>query len=81
MAEIDLTFIAKQLERVLAEQATARDEMLVTGARISKVERSLERLSESIKDAFEVLTLEVRAMRNQTDRMNNRIHKLEDGWK
>lgn len=74
MAEIDLTFISRQLERVLAEQAAMRDEMLVSNARNGYLERSLERVEASIS----VLMLEMRAVRNQITRMNDRVVKLED---
>jgi septal ring factor EnvC (AmiA/AmiB activator) len=74
MAEPDLTFIAKQLERVLAELAGMRDEMLVLGARMGYVERSFER----VEAAMTVLTLEVRANRNQLARMDDRLRNLED---
>lgn len=67
MAEIDLTFISKQLERVLAEQAGTRDELLVLGARFARLEA-----------AVNVVTLEVRALGNQVGRMNDRIVKLEN---
>lgn len=67
MAEIDLTFISKQLERVLAEQAGMRDELLVLGARFARLEA-----------AVNVVTLEVRALGNQVGRMNDRIVKLEN---
>ena len=67
MTEMDLNFIAKQLERVLAEQAGIRDEMLVLGARFNRLEA-----------AVTVVTLEVRALGNQIARMNDRILKLED---
>jgi septal ring factor EnvC (AmiA/AmiB activator) len=67
MAEIDLTFISKQLERVLAEQAGMRDELLVLAARFARLEA-----------AVNVVTVEVRALGNQVGRMNDRIAKLED---
>lgn len=70
--EIDLAFIARQLDRVLAEQAGARE--MLTNARIGYVERSLER----VEAAITVLTLEVRTLRNQIGRMNDRIVRLED---
>jgi hypothetical protein len=73
MADITLDFIAKQLERVLAEQSSMRDELLVTNARIGYVETSLERIEASIM----VLTLEMRAMRNQASRLGDRVAKLE----
>jgi septal ring factor EnvC (AmiA/AmiB activator) len=66
MAEIDLTFISKQLERVLAEQAGMRDELLVLAARFARLEA-----------AVNVVTVEVRALGNQVGRMNDRIAKLE----
>jgi hypothetical protein len=73
MADVTLDFIAKQLERVLAEQSSMRDELLVTNARIGYVETSLER----IEAAIVVLTLEMRAMRNQAGRLGDRVAKLE----
>jgi septal ring factor EnvC (AmiA/AmiB activator) len=74
MTEITLDFIAKQLARVLAEQSAFRDEMLVMSARIGHLERSLERLEAAVT----VVTLEVRAVRNQLTRLNDRITKLEE---
>lgn len=71
MSEIDLTFIAKQLERVLAERSTMRDDMLVMAARF-------DRLESKVDTAVNVITLELRGIRNQLTRMNDRIVKLED---
>jgi septal ring factor EnvC (AmiA/AmiB activator) len=72
--DIDLNFIAKQLERMLGAQAAFRDELLVTNARIGYVESSMERIEAGLL----TLSLEVRAVRNQIARMNDRIVKLED---
>jgi predicted nuclease with TOPRIM domain len=74
MVEITLEFIAKQLERVISEQGALRDEMLVMGARIGYVEASLERIEASIT----TLSLEMRAVRNRTDRLERRVDKLEE---
>lgn len=74
MTEITLEFISRQLERVLAEQAGIRDELLVTNARIGYVESSMERVDAAVM----LLTAEVRALRNQVTRMNDRVVKLED---
>jgi hypothetical protein len=74
MTEITLEFISRQLDRVLTEQAGIRDELLVTGARAGFIEASLERLEASIA----LLTLEVRAARNQAARADERTKKLED---
>ena len=67
MPDITLEFIAKQLERVLAESAGIRDEMLVLGARMDRVEAGIH-----------LLQLEIRAFNSQVARMNSRIVKLED---
>jgi septal ring factor EnvC (AmiA/AmiB activator) len=74
MTEVTLEFIGKQLERVLAEQAAFRDELLVVNARMGYLERSMERLEAAVV----LLTAEVRAFRNQVTRMNDRLVKLED---
>jgi ubiquinone biosynthesis protein UbiJ len=47
--------------------------MLVMGARIGYVEASLERIEASIT----TLSLEMRAVRNRTDRLERRVEKLE----
>jgi hypothetical protein len=60
MTEITLEFIAKQLERVLAEQAALSEELEATRSHIACIEASVRVLEASIK----VLTLEVRAQRN-----------------
>lgn len=74
MAEtVTLEFIGRQLDRVLAEIAGMRDEALVTGGRIAYVERSLER----VEAAINVLSLEMRAVRNAAARADDRLRKLE----
>jgi hypothetical protein len=52
---------------VLAESAGIRDEMLVLGARMDRVEAGIH-----------LLQLEIRAFNSQVARMNSRIVKLED---
>lgn len=74
MAEVTLEFIGKQLERMLAEQGAQRDEMVVLTARMSYVDQSMERLEAHLV----VLTTEVRALRREIGRMNDRIIKLEE---
>jgi uncharacterized protein involved in exopolysaccharide biosynthesis len=66
MGEITLEFISRQLERVLAEQGAQRDEMLVLGARMSRLEASVA-----------VIATEVHALANQLSRMNDRLVRLE----
>jgi phage-related minor tail protein len=63
MTGIDLNFISQQLERVLAEQASMRDDLLVLGARMGRVEAGVA-----------VIAAEVHALGNQFSR---RVEKLE----
>jgi hypothetical protein len=67
MAEVTLEFISRQLEKVLAEQAAIRDEFLVLGARMDRLEAGVT-----------VLIAETRALRREIGRMNDRITKLEE---
>jgi hypothetical protein len=66
VAEVTLDFIGKQLERVLAEQAAIRDEFLVLGARVDRVEAGIS-----------LVLAEVKALTNEIYRMNTRITRLE----
>jgi len=67
MAEPDLSFIARQLDRVLAEIASLRDEVRVQGAMIRRLDSTVALLIE-----------EFRATHAQIARMDDRIRKLED---
>jgi hypothetical protein len=67
MAEPDLSFIARQLERVLTEVGGLRDEVRVQGAMILRLDGTITALLE-----------EFRATHAQITRMNDRIRKLED---
>jgi len=74
MTEITLEFIAKQLERVLAEQAAFRDEMMVLGARMTRVEASVALIGAEVK----VIAAQVHALANQVALIARRIDRLED---
>jgi hypothetical protein len=63
---VDLQWIGKTLLAIQREQAAVRDELLVFGARLDRIEASIA-----------VLTLEVRAVRNELARMNTRVMALE----
>jgi hypothetical protein len=60
-------FLARQIERVLDEIGSLRDEMHVQGAMIRRMDSTLGLLIE-----------EFRATHAQIARMNDRIRKLED---
>jgi hypothetical protein len=66
MAEPDLTFIASQLERLVTEVASLREDMNVLTSIILRQDATLT-----------TLLTEVRAVHSQIGRMNDRIRKLE----
>jgi hypothetical protein len=74
MAEVDLTFLARQGERILSEiemlrrdNTSFRDDMRVLTAMVLRQDGTLARLLD-----------EVRAVHAQIDHMNDRVRKLED---
>jgi hypothetical protein len=64
---IDLTFIARQNERLVTDMAGLRDDMRVLTAIVMRTDSVLGTLLE-----------EVRATHAQINRMNDRIRKIED---
>jgi hypothetical protein len=67
MTDADLNFIARQNERLIAEQASQREDMSVLTAIVLRLDSTLTAL----------LTV-VRGIHSQIARMNDRIRKLED---
>jgi hypothetical protein len=66
-AEPDLNFIARQLDRLITDVSSMRDELRVQGAMIMRL------------DALQTPILEeMRAIHAQIARMNDRVRKLED---
>lgn len=74
MTDIDLNFIARQVERVLTEQAAMRDDMRVLTAIVLRVDNTVARHQAMFGEILD----ELRAMHVQITRMNDRIRKLED---
>jgi hypothetical protein len=67
MAEIDLNFIAGQLDRLISDSAGLRDDMRVLSAIVMRLDTSQSAMLD-----------EMRATRAQIGRMNDRLRKLED---
>jgi hypothetical protein len=67
MTDIDLNFIARQLDRVMTDIATLRDEVRVQNA-----------ITMRLDGGQSAMLAELRAIRDQIVRMNDRIRKLED---
>jgi len=71
MVEPTLEFIGKQLERLIGDVATIRDEQIVQGAMLS-------RLDSRIGGVEAVVLAELRSLHNHLGRMDQRVRKLED---
>jgi hypothetical protein len=67
MTDPDLNFLARQIERLINDVGSVRDDMCVLTAMVLRQDHTLARLVE-----------EVRAVPEQIGRMNDRIRKLED---
>jgi phage-related minor tail protein len=65
--EVDLNFISRQLDRLITEVASLRDEVHVQGAMLMRLDSTVA-----------AVLVEQRAMREQVMRMAVRISKLED---
>jgi chromosome segregation ATPase len=68
LADPDLNFLARQIERLLTEIASLRDDMAVLTAMVMRLDGS-----------HAALLQETRATHAQITRMNDRIRKLEAG--
>jgi hypothetical protein len=67
MAEIDLAFIARQLERLVNDMAGLKDDMVVVMARLDRLDATTHSL-----------VTEVRAMHSRHDRVDRRVERLEE---
>jgi len=67
MADADLNFIARQIDRLITEVGGMRDELRVQGAMIMRLDGS-----------HTVLLEELRATHVQIARVIDRVRKLED---
>ena len=67
MVDADINFIAPQIERLMTDVASVRDDMAVLTAIVLRLDGSMA-----------VLLQETRATHSQIARMNDRLRKLED---
>ena len=73
MAEIDLEFIARQLERVLSEMTGFRNEMAGFRDDMTVVMARLDRIDVTTQS----MVTEVRAMHSRHDRLARRMDRIE----
>ena len=75
MAEtVTLEFLARQLDRVITDQAAMRDDIRVLTTIVLRHETTLARLDETMQG---ILT-QMRAMVAQHQRFNDRLRRLEE---
>jgi hypothetical protein len=75
MAEtVTLEFVARQLERVLAEQAATRDDLRVLTSIVLRHETMIGRLDDTMRATLE----QIRAMVAQHQRFDARLRRLEE---
>jgi hypothetical protein len=72
LADPDLNFLARQIERLVTEVASLRDDMTVLTAMVMRLDGSVIRLDGS----HTALLQEMHAVHTQIARMNDRVRKL-----
>jgi len=77
MAEVTLELVARQIERVLVEQAGIRDDITVQMGRLDHLERIDAARQEVIDETSKVILDELRVNRRQLDRPAERAGELE----
>jgi chromosome segregation ATPase len=78
MPDINLAFLARQLERLIEGQARLQDDMTVVMARLERVERSAETAVERLEVTSKGILIELRAMHGRHDRQTRRLDRLEE---
>jgi hypothetical protein len=77
LAAVTLDFLARQMERMLSEQAASRDDMTVLLGRINHVERIVSRRLDNLDDTLKRVLTELEVLRSQTARASERVRRLE----
>ncbi len=67
MAKVDLEFLARQIERVISDLATLKDDAMVVMARLDRIDATVQSL-----------VVEVRAMHSRHERLARRVEHVED---
>jgi hypothetical protein len=65
MAKVDLEFLAGQIERVITDLATLKDDAMVAMARLDRIDASLQSL-----------VVEVRAMHSRHERLARQVERV-----
>jgi hypothetical protein len=78
MAEIDLAFIARQLERLVNDMAGLKDDMVVVMARLDRIDTSTRAAVDRMEITTRGVLDELRAMHSRHDRVARRVERLEE---
>ena len=78
MAEIDLAFIARQLERLVNDMAGLKDDMAVVMAWLDRIDTSTRAAVDRMEITTRGVLDELRAMHSRHDRVAKRVEPLED---
>jgi hypothetical protein len=77
MPEVDLAFIARQLERLVNDVAGLKDDMMVVMARLDRIDTSTRAAVDRMEITTRGVLDELRAMHSRHDRVAKR-ERLED---
>jgi hypothetical protein len=78
MPEVDLAFIARQLERLVNDMAGLKDDMMVVIARLDRIDTSTRAAVDRMEITTRGVLDELRAMHSRHDRVAKRVERLED---
>jgi hypothetical protein len=78
MAEVGLNFLARQMERLIADNTSLRDDNRVLTAMMMRIDNSIIRLETRFDSSFAELLAEMRTTHVQITRIDDRVRKLEE---
>jgi hypothetical protein len=78
MPEVDLAFLARQLERLVNDMAGLKDDMTVVMARLDRIDTSTRAAVDRMEITTRGVLDELRAMHSRHDRVAKRVERLED---
>ena len=77
MAEIDLHFVARQLDRLINDVTNLKDDMTVVVGRLDRIDANTRGAVDRIDITCRGLLDEIRGMHSRTDRQSRRVEWLE----
>jgi ubiquinone biosynthesis protein UbiJ len=78
MADADLAFIARQLERLVNDVGALKDDMTVVMARLERIDDGTRAAVDRMEITSRGVLDELRAMHRRHDRLAKRVDRLEN---